>query len=155
VKRENQRLKSSPSAIAKNLVFDRENPNNPMHPIESRIGKLGSSDLSILIRGETGTGKELIAREIHLNSPRAKGPFVAINVAAIPPSLLESTLFGYVKGAFTGAHKDHPGKFLQANGGTIFLDEIGDLPMDMQAKLLRVLQEKEVEAVGADKTTPV
>lgn len=155
VKRENQRLKTAPAAIAKNLVFDRANSQNPMHPIESRIGKLGSSDLSILIRGETGTGKELIAREIHLNSARAKGPFVAINVAAIPPSLLESTLFGYVKGAFTGAHKDHPGKFLQANGGTIFLDEIGDLPMDMQAKLLRVLQEKEIEAVGADKTTPV
>jgi len=155
VKRENHRLKTSTPTIAKNLIFDRESQSSPMHLIESRIGKLGGSDLSILIRGETGTGKELIAREIHLNSPRGKGPFVAINVAAIPPSLLESTLFGYVKGAFTGAHKDHPGKFLQANGGTIFLDEIGDLPLDLQAKLLRVLQEKEVEAVGAERTTSI
>lgn len=155
VKRENQRLRNTGPAIAKYLIFDRETSNNPMLAIESRIAKLSPSEISILIRGETGTGKELIAREVHVNSPRAKAPFVAINVAAIPPSLLESTLFGYVKGAFTGAHKDHSGKFVQANGGTIFLDEIGDLPLDLQAKLLRVLQEKEVEAVGSEKTVAV
>lgn len=155
VKKENLRLKSVSAPLSKFLVFNRTNTSNPMLAIESRIAKLSTSDLSVLIRGETGTGKEVIAREIHMNSPRSKGPFVAINVAAIPPSLLESTLFGYVKGAFTGAHKDHSGKFVQASGGTIFLDEIGDLPLDMQAKLLRVLQEKEVEAVGSDKTTPV
>lgn len=124
---------------------------SPMALIDARVGKLGATDLAVLILGETGTGKELIAREIHRTSARSAGPFVAINCAAIPPTLMESTLFGSVKGAFTGALKDRPGKFQLADNGTIFLDEIGDLSLDMQAKLLRVLQEREVEAVGGDK----
>lgn len=153
-KQEIKQLKKG-SRLMKSLVFDRDNLEGPMAQIEARLGKVAASELAILIRGETGTGKELIAREIHNQSPRAKGPFVAINCAAIPPSLMESTLFGYVKGAFTGAHRDRAGKFVQANGGTIFLDEIGDLPLDLQVKLLRVLQEREVEAVGADKAQSV
>jgi len=155
VKSENQQLRRVGKPSSANFVFDESNPGSKMTAVHARIEKLANSDLAILVRGETGTGKELIAREIHNRSERAKGPFVAINCAAIPPSLIESTLFGYVKGAFTGALKDSAGKFVQANGGTLFLDEIGDLPIELQAKLLRVLQEKEVEAVGSDRPRKV
>jgi len=125
-----------------------------MASLSERLKKVAPTDLPILIRGETGVGKELVAREIHRLSPRASGPFVAINVTAIPRGLLEAELFGHVKGAFTGAVRSKIGKFRQANGGTIFLDEIGDLPIEMQAKLLRVLQEKVVEPLGSECSYP-
>ncbi|MBC7927111.1 MAG: sigma-54-dependent Fis family transcriptional regulator [Bryobacteraceae bacterium] len=107
---------------------------------------------SVLITGETGTGKEVIARALHAAGGRAHLPFVAVNCSAIPANLMESELFGYVKGAFTGAAHSHAGKFEQANGGTIFLDEIGDLPVELQAKLLRVLQEREIQRLGGSET---
>ena len=113
--------------------------------------KVAESDASVLISGESGTGKEVLARYIHMQSPRAKQPFVAINCAAIPESMLEAMLFGYEKGSFTGAAKAMPGKFEQAQNGTIFLDEIGEMKPDLQAKILRVLQEREVERIGSAK----
>jgi len=113
--------------------------------------KVAESDASILISGESGTGKEVLARFIHYQSSRAKQPFVAINCAAIPEGMLEAMLFGYEKGAFTGAAKAMPGKFEQAQNGTIFLDEIGEMKPELQAKLLRVVQEKEVERIGSTK----
>jgi formate hydrogenlyase transcriptional activator len=113
------------------------------------------SDSTVLILGETGTGKELIARAIHRRSTRAKKAFIAVNCAAIPPSLIASELFGHEKGAFTGATQRRLGRFEAANGGTIFLDEVGDVPPEIQVALLRVLQEREIERVGADKPIPV
>ena len=118
--------------------------------------KISSSRSTILILGESGTGKELFAHAIHADSPRADGPFIRVNCAAIPKDLLEAELFGYEEGAFTGARKGgKPGKVELAHRGTLFLDEIGDMPLDMQSKLLRVLQEKEVERVGATRPTQV
>ena len=113
--------------------------------------RVAASHTTVLISGESGSGKEVMARFIHRHSPRAKQPFVAINCAAIPDNLLESTLFGYEKGAFTGAQTAQSGKFEQANGGTLLLDEISEMPLQLQAKLLRVLQEREVERIGAKK----
>ncbi len=127
----------------------------PMQEVYKVLGKIAPSDVTVLITGESGTGKELIARAIHFNSPRLGKPFIAINCAAIPRELLESELFGFEKGAFTGAIDRKAGKFEQANGGTIFLDEIGDMPLELQAKLLRVLQEKEVTRTGGTSPIPV
>lgn len=117
--------------------------------------KAALSDIQVLVTGETGTGKEIFAKAIHGESARASKPFIAINCGAIPAQLIESILFGHEKGAFTGAVSKSLGKFREADGGTIFLDEIGDLPADAQVKLLRVIQQKEVEPVGSGKTVPV
>lgn len=119
-----------------------------MRSVLRLIEKVGARDLSVLIFGESGTGKELVARGVHQNSPRASGPFIELNCAALPPNLVESELFGHEKGAFTGAIASRAGKIELANGGTLFLDEIGELPLDMQPKLLRALQEKRVTRVG-------
>ena len=112
------------------------------------IGKIAPKDVTVLIQGESGTGKELLARLVHMNSPRADGPFIAVNSAAIPRELMESELFGFEKGAFTGAVEEKKGKFELAHGGTLFLDEIGDMSLDLQAKLLRVIQEREFFRIG-------
>jgi len=119
-----------------------------MQEVFRAIGRLSRSNITVLINGESGTGKELVARALHRHSPRANGPFVAINIAAIPKELLESELFGHEKGAFTGATVQRKGRFEQASGGTLFLDEIGDMPVDLQTRLLRVLSEGKFYRVG-------
>lgn len=133
-------------ALPEDRDFVTENPQ--MKEILQIALSIASTDATVLITGESGTGKEMLARFIHRHSPRAGMPFVAVNCAAIPESLLESELFGYEKGAFTGALAKRQGKFEQAQGGTLLLDEIGDMPLQLQVKLLRVLQEKEIEPLG-------
>ena len=126
-----------------------------MKKLMAQIERVATSETRVCILGETGTGKELVARAIHEKSPRHESPFITLNCAAVPAELIESELFGHEKGAFTGAAAKHVGKFEQADGGTLFLDEIGDMPVAMQAKLLRVLEEGEVERVGGDKPVRV
>ena len=126
-----------------------------MQKIMAQVERVAASETRVCILGETGTGKELVARTLHERSPRASGPFVTLNCAAVPAELIESELFGHEKNSFTGAASRHLGKFEQAEHGTIFLDEIGDMPLAMQAKLLRVLEEGEVERIGADKAIAV
>lgn len=124
----------------------------PMQTLKAHIAKLAPIPSSVLILGESGTGKELVARELHRLRSEEKKPFVAINCAAIPENLVESELFGHERGAFTGAHRTRAGAFQQASGGTLFLDEVGELPLPVQAKLLRVLEQREVTRVGGDRT---
>jgi PAS domain S-box-containing protein len=143
-------------AIRKHYTFaDMIGKSPRMQRIFEMIPVVAASSASVLIEGPTGTGKDLLAKIIHSNSPRAGKPWVKINCAAIPESLLESEFFGYAKGAFTGAERDKPGRFQEADGGTIFLDEIGDLPLALQAKLLRVLEDKEFYPLGGRHTLKV
>ncbi len=137
--------------IEKNIIGN----STAMQDVYKTIGKVAGSDVTVLIQGESGTGKELVARAIHFNSGRIGKPFVAINCAAIPRDLLESELFGSEKGAYTGSSERKQGKFEQANHGTIFLDEIGDMPLELQAKILRVLQEHEITRIGGSQSIPV
>ncbi|MCA1323371.1 sigma-54-dependent transcriptional regulator [Herbaspirillum sp. alder98] len=126
-----------------------------MRQVFKQVGRAAASDATVLVLGETGTGKELVARALHRNSERAARPFVAVNCAAMAAELIESELFGHVKGAFTGAIASRPGRFVEADGGTLFLDEIGDMALATQAKILRVLQEREVMPLGGSRLTPV
>ena len=143
---ENRRLKNE---IDQHIDFSHMVGNSDkMKLVFNVVRKVAPSEASVLITGESGTGKELIARAIHQGSPRSNKPFVAINCAAIPENLLESELFGHVRGAFTGASQDREGKFVEADGGTLFLDEIGEMPINLQPKLLRALQEMQIEPVG-------
>lgn len=142
-------------AQAKYKVSDIIGESEPMHKLKKMVKLAGMNENSVLIQGESGTGKEIIAQAIHTYDPRREGPFIAINCAAMPRTLIESELFGYEDGAFTGASKGgRPGKFEMANGGTLLLDEIGDMPLDIQSKLLRVLQQKSVVRVGGFKEIP-
>jgi DNA-binding NtrC family response regulator len=127
----------------------------PMQEVYKAIGRVAPTDATVLIRGESGTGKELVARALYQHSLRSAKPFLVINCVAIPETLLESELFGYEKGAFTGAVNRRVGKFEQAHGGTVFLDEIGDMPFSIQAKILRLLQEKSIERLGGREPIPV
>lgn len=127
----------------------------PMLEIYSKVERVAKTDVTVLISGETGTGKELIAHELHRRSSRADGPFITVNCGAIPETLIESELFGHVKGSFTGAVTSSVGKFQAAHKGTLFLDEIGELPINMQVKILRVLQEREIQRIGESKSTAV
>ncbi|QEM14246.1 sigma-54-dependent transcriptional regulator [Mucilaginibacter rubeus] len=144
-----QRLNSASGQAANSSLFPGMIGGSPqMQKLQQQMARIASSDISVLIVGESGTGKELIARNIHLLSAKARQSLISVNCAALPPTLIESELFGHEKGAFTGALDKRIGRFEQADGGTIFLDEIGELPIEVQAKFLRVLQEKEVEVIG-------
>lgn len=146
LQKENQALQVE---LRKKFRFENMIVNSPsMEAVSQMAGRVAQSDATVLLLGESGTGKEILARAIHYNSPRKNKPLITVNCPAIPENLLESELFGHVKGSFTGAIKDRKGKFELANGGSIFLDEIGDLRQDVQAKLLRVLQEQEFERLG-------
>src|SRR5262249_988901 len=123
-----------------------------MREVYKAVGRVVPQDVPVLITGESGTGKELVARAIYQHGPRAKAPFLALNCAAIPEQLLESELFGHEKGAFTGADRRRIGKFEQVSSGTLFLDEVGDMPLTLQAKVLRLLQEQSFERVGGNET---
>ncbi len=146
LRKENTQLKDALSG-----QLDREQiigESRAMKQLLQRVEKVASSQAFVLIGGESGTGKEVVAKALHRGSERSKGPFVTVNCAAIPKDLIESELFGHLKGSFTGAIKDRKGKFALADGGTLFLDEIGELPLDLQPKLLRSLQEQQIEPVG-------
>lgn len=153
LREENQRLR-----LSLKEQFDRQNiiaRSAVMTQLLDTVAQVATSEATVLITGESGTGKELIAGATHYNSPRREGPFVKINCAAITESLLESELFGHEKGAFTGAQRRKEGKFVQAHGGSIFLDEVSEMPLSMQVKLLRVLQEREITRVGGEDVIPI
>lgn len=158
---ENRRLKTELNFLKEEneeslpSAFHLIGKSKPIREIYKLIGRVANHDETILITGESGTGKEMVAKAIHYQGNRSPYPFVAVNCSAIPRDLLESELFGHKKGAFTGAHQDKKGLFEQANLGTLFLDEIGEMPLNLQAKLLRVLQEREIKPVGGTKTIPV
>ncbi len=153
LQQENQQLRSE---LNKKYKFDQiVGTSESIREVLSLVERVSDSDSTILVSGESGTGKELIARAIHYNSPRSEGPFIPINCGAIPSELLESELFGHIKGAFTGAVANRVGRFELADGGTIFLDEIGDLEPSLQVKILRALQERSFEPVGSTKTVQV
>ena len=126
-----------------------------MIEVFKEVGRVARTEMTVLLMGESGTGKELVARAVHSNSARSSGPFITVNMAALPRDLIESELYGHEKGSFTGAVERRPGKFELASGGTLFLDEIGELPLELQAKLLRVLQEREIDRVGGSRALPV
>ena len=149
LRRENQKLREQLGASG--IVYT----GDKMRRLMAQVERVAQSESRVCILGETGTGKELIARTIHEKSPRRDGPYVTLNCAAVPAELIESELFGHEKGSFTGAASRHIGKFEQAHEGTLFLDEIGDMPLAMQAKLLRVLEQGEVERIGGDKPVKV
>jgi two-component system NtrC family response regulator len=149
---ENRSLKQQLRRERKTEIIGRS---GRMNRILELIDQVGPTEANVLILGESGTGKELVAQAVHEASQRSQGPLVKVNCAALPENLLESELFGYVKGAFTGAVKDKPGRFQLADGGTLFLDEIGELPMSLQAKLLRALQERLIEPLGSLRPVPV
>jgi two-component system NtrC family response regulator len=153
LRRENRRLREELAAARPLESILGESP--PVSALREALAKAGPTGATVLLLGESGTGKELAARALHALSPRAPGPFVALNCAAVPPELLESQLFGHTRGAFTGAVGDRPGTFRLASGGTLFLDEIGDMAPPLQAKILRALQERVVDPVGGSAPVPV
>jgi two-component system, NtrC family, response regulator AtoC len=164
LRRENQRLSEQLRQYAGYLEYRAHSDfdfglivgsSGPLKQVLTRVEQVAATPTTVLLRGETGTGKEMVARAIHLNSERAEKPFVAVNCAALPAELLESELFGHEKGAFTGAIAQRKGRFELADSGTLFLDEVGDLPMEVQVKLLRVLQEREFERIGGTQTLKV
>ena len=150
-----QEVKKLKRKVSKGKVTDIIGESEAITAIKEMIGKVAPSDARVLITGGNGSGKELVARQLHEKSTREKAPFVEVNCAAIPSELIESELFGHEKGAFTSAHKQRPGKFETANGGTIFLDEIGDMSASAQAKVLRALQENKITRVGGEKEIKV
>lgn len=153
LEQENRRLKQNLAERQGAVSIDQiVHASQRMEQLLRQVQKIAASEAPVLINGETGTGKELVAQALHQNSPRAGGPFLAINCSAISAGLLESELFGHVRGAFTGADRNHQGLFTAASGGTLFLDEIADLPLELQPKLLRVLQEGEVRPVGSNRS---
>ena len=148
---ENRALRRKSAGVERQVVH----ASAVMTELLATVDRVAGSDATVLISGESGTGKELIARRLHARGTREEGPFVAVSCAAIPAELLESELFGHVQGAFTGASRDRVGRFRQAGGGTLFLDEVGELPLTLQGKLLRAVQERVVDVVGADAPVPV
>ncbi|HAY78909.1 MAG TPA: sigma-54-dependent Fis family transcriptional regulator [Planctomycetaceae bacterium] len=150
-----QQVRVLSQAVEQSHVFGDMIGSSPaMQRLYDQLSRLSETEASVLLCGESGTGKEVVARSVHANSPRKDGPFIAVNCAALPEALLESELFGHKKGAFTDAQQDRKGLFVQAEGGTLLLDEIGEMPLSVQPKLLRALEDNKVRPVGSDKETP-
>src|SRR5690606_17294135 len=154
-KRERMEARTQKHWLREAFALMEDSSSEQMQLVARLARRVADTPLTVLIEGESGVGKEVLARYIHARSDRADGPFVTVNVSAVPASLLGAYWLGHVKGAFTGAERNQLGKFELADGGTIFLDEIGELDADAQVKLLRVLQEREVERLGASEATPV